>query len=72
MNRKLLKNNLLLGIVVVFFLGTFNDVIAQNYNWVGGTSSDFSTFENWSPVPSLLLLLIFLLLLLQGIMTIRL
>lgn len=52
MNRKLLKNNLLLGIVVVFFLGTFNDVIAQNYNWVGGTSSDFSTFENWSPVPS--------------------
>lgn len=52
MNRKLPKNNLLWGIVIVFFLGTFNDVIAQNYTWVGGTSSDFSTFENWSPVPS--------------------
>lgn len=27
-------------------------MIAQNYTWVGATSSDFSTFENWSPVPS--------------------
>jgi len=52
MNRKLLKNNLLWGIVIVFFLGTFNDVTAQNYTWVGGTSSDFSTFENWNPIPT--------------------
>ncbi|MGM8362397.1 Ig-like domain-containing protein [Flavobacterium sp. ARAG 55.4] len=52
MNRKLLKNNLLWGIVIVFFLGTFNDAIAQNYSWVGAASSDFSTFENWNPVPS--------------------
>lgn len=38
---------------MVFFLGAIHGVTAQtNYSWVGATSSDFSTFENWNPVPS--------------------
>jgi rhamnogalacturonan endolyase len=53
MKQKLLKNNLLWGIVMVFFLGAFNVVSGQTtYTWVGGTSSDFSTFENWNPIPT--------------------
>ncbi len=38
---------------MVFFLGAIHGVTAQtNYSWVGAASSDFSTFENWNPVPS--------------------
>ncbi|WP_152547382.1 rhamnogalacturonan lyase family protein, partial [Flavobacterium seoulense] len=53
MKQKLLRSNLLRGIAMVFFLGTFNGMYGQTtYTWVGGTSSDFSTFSNWNPVPS--------------------
>ena len=51
-NKKSLKMSLIKACILTFFLGGLNGLTAQTYTWVGGASSDFSTFENWSPIPS--------------------